>query len=482
MIIQTSLSWIYFFRVKLRVITAFWRRKCGAGGSSATEAVENTKTDKGKWKSNNDLNLDIEGNSFINQKLNFMDFDYNENIIYLASSEGSPRWQLLAYDIQQKTYVDTILADFKYDIGNPIYNTTELLFLDSENKLAGIRYERDKPHTEWFNKKMKNHQNTLNDMYKEYYAEIFDWNYDATILLVRLFSDVDPGHIIIFNTQTKTPVFFWTYANELLNYEVSNTKIINYKSRDGQEIEGYLNFPLNGDGNWPFIIMPHGGPWARDHWRYDPVVQFFANQGYGILRMNYRGSTGYGTDHLLSGVKKISSVMIDDIADGTKWAIDNNYADSTNIFLYGHSYGGYSALQSIIRYPELYNAAVSVAGLTDLIKMTDYYKKEKNDFNYEFWKAVVGDPKNEKKHLKKISPINNIKNINRPIFLFHGENDRIVPVEQTTKFIEKAEKLDKKIDFKIIQDEDHSISENRNKEFILRKSIQFFKENSNEND
>ena len=266
-----------------------------------------------------------------------------------------------------------------------------------------------------------------------------------------------------------------------MNYKVSTSQLIKYKTRDGYEIEGYLNLPQKEGKNFPFIIMPHGGPWARDYWYYNPVVQFFANQGYGVLRMNFRGSTGYGTDHLLSGVKQISGLMIDDIADGAKWVVDQQYADSSKIFLYGHSYGGYATMQSIIRYPELYRAAVSIGAPTDIIELMDYYDDNKNKFGYEFWKTTVGDPKNEKKYLKSISPINNIGKINRPIFLFHGEKDESVPVSQTEDFIKEAKGLGKTFEYKIIKDEDHSISENRNMEFILRKSLQFFKENSADN-
>ena len=440
-----------------------------------------TKNKNGKWESKNALNLDTDGSSFINQKLSFLDFDYNENIIYLGSSIDNPRWRILTYDLQKKAYVDTVLQDEKYDIGNPVFEDTELLFLDSESKLIGIRYQKNKPHTEWFSEKFQTYQDTLQNIYKEYYPEIFDWNKDASVLLVKLYSDVDPGHIIIYNTQTKRSVLFCTFAKELLNYKVSSSKIIKYTTRDNYEIEGYLNLPLQGDENFPFVIIPHGGPWVRDYWQYDPVVQFFANQGYGVLRMNFRGSTGYGIEHLLSGVKQISSLMIDDIADGTKWIIDQKYADSSNIFLYGHSYGGYAALMSLVRYPEMYKAAVAVGAPTDINELLDYYDDQDNEFNYEFWKTTVGDPSYEDEYLKSISPIENIEKIKCPVYLFHGEKDEIIPVSHTEDFIEIAEDMDKKFEYKIIKDEDHSISENRNVEFILRKSIQFYKENGKKN-
>ncbi|MBK8946648.1 MAG: S9 family peptidase [Ignavibacteriae bacterium] len=435
-----------------------------------------TKNNK-KWESKNTINLDMDGNSFINKKLNFLDFDYDENIVFFSSSIDNPRWRILSFDINKKEYIDTILEDSKYDIGNPIHNDTKLLFLDSEQKLIGIRYERDKPYTEWFSEKFKAYQDTLKSHYPEYFADIFDWNNDASIILVKIYSDVDPGHILIFNTIQNKKLLFCSFAKDLLKHKVSYTKTINYQTRDGYRIEGYLNLPITNDKNIPFVILPHGGPFVRDYWGYLPEVQFFTNQGYGVLRMNFRGSTGYGVDHLLAGVKKISTTMVDDIADGAKWLIQENYSDSNNIFIYGHSYGGYAAIESIIQYPDLYNAAVSVASPTDIVSIIDYFDDLDNEFNYEFWKTAVGDPSDEDEFLKSISPINNIEKIKRPIYFFHGEKDETIPVSQTEEFIEEAEEIGKKFGFSIIKDEDHSISENRNVEFILKKSIQFFKEN-----
>lgn len=439
-----------------------------------------SKNTGGGWESKNELGLDTDGKLFINQKISFLDFGYDENIIYMASSINNPRWQIIEYDIAKKTIIDTVAQDDIYDIGNPIHSDTKLLFLDSEKKLIGIRYERSKPFVKWFHEKFRAYQDTLNKQYPDHFVDIIDWNKDASVFLVHLYSDTDPGHIMIYYSATKKHVFYASFANDLIDYKLSKTKIIKYTTRDNCEIEGYLNLPVNkSNEKCPFVIIPHGGPYVRDYWSYDPVVQFFANQGYGVLRMNFRGSIGYGIDHLLKGVKNISSIMIDDIADGVKWAVDNKYADSSNIFLYGHSYGGYAAIQSIIMYPQIYKAAVCVAAPTDILELMDYYDDIDNEFNYEYLKTTVGDPSHEKDYLKSISPMYNIKKIQRPIFLFHGENDKTVPVAQTKDFVEEAKDLGINVDYKIIKDEDHSISENRNIEYILKKSIQFFSEKKN---
>jgi dipeptidyl aminopeptidase/acylaminoacyl peptidase len=436
-----------------------------------------TKNSAGKWESKNELKLDMDGNSFIDQKINFLDFDYDQNVIYIASCVDNSRWRILTYDVQKKSYVDVVLEDSKYDIGNPFDDNTELLFQDSEEKLIGIRYEREKPYTKWFSEKFQEHQKDLEVLFPEYYADIFDWNDDGSIVLARLYSDAHPGRLIAYDTQDRKIKTFCIYARELLDYNMSSSQLIKYPARDGYEIEGYLNLPSEGGTQFPLIVIPHGGPWARDYWRYDPVVQFFANQGYGVLRMNFRGSSGYGADHLLSGVRQISDLMIDDIADGVKWAIDQEYADSNRICIYGHSYGGYAALQSLVRYPDVYCAAVAIGAPTDIKTLLKYLKKNDQKFAYEFWKTTIVDSEDENAYLKSISPIYNIENITHPVFLFHGEKDEVVPVAQTESFVKKAKKIGKTFEYKIIQDEDHSISANRNMEFVLRKALQFFRDN-----
>ena len=202
--------------------------------------------------------------------------------IYLASRMNNPRWQILKYDLSKKMIIDTVISDNTYDIGDPINNDTKLLFIDSKKELIGVRYERSKPFTVWLDPKFKTYQDTLLKYYPGYFIDIFDWNKDGSVVLVYIFSDTDPGNIMIYNSANKKQVFYTSFANDLLNYKLSKTKIIAVKGRDEYDLEGYLNLPVKDTiGKCPLIVMPHGGPYARDYWRYDPVIQFFANQGYG---------------------------------------------------------------------------------------------------------------------------------------------------------------------------------------------------------
>jgi dipeptidyl aminopeptidase/acylaminoacyl peptidase len=159
----------------------------------------------------------------------------------------------------------------------------------------------------WFDKRFQDYQDTLNYFFPDYYVDVLSWNYDASVLLVHLFNDTDPGHIMIYDVKTKKQMFYISFSEEILQYQLSPTKVINFKTADNYELEVYLSLPVNNEGkSSPLIVMPHGGPFARDYWRYDPVVHYFNSKGFGVLKINFRGSSGYGKEHLLAGGKKNS--------------------------------------------------------------------------------------------------------------------------------------------------------------------------------
>jgi dipeptidyl aminopeptidase/acylaminoacyl peptidase len=144
-------------------------------------------------------------------------------------------------------------------------------------------------------------------------------------------------------------------------------KPIEFKTRDGLTIHGYLTLPLGRDPkNLPVVVNPHGGPWARDSWGYNPEVQFLANRGYAVLQVNFRGSTGYGRKFWESSFKQWGKTMQDDISDGVKWLIEQGIADPKRVAIYGGSYGGYATLAGVTFTPDLYAAAVDYVGVSNL--------------------------------------------------------------------------------------------------------------------
>jgi dipeptidyl aminopeptidase/acylaminoacyl peptidase len=155
---------------------------------------------------------------------------------------------------------------------------------------------------------------------------------------------------------------------------MADMKSISYKSRDGLTIHGYLTLPSGLKAkNLPVVINPHGGPWIRNYWGFNKEVQFFANRGYAVLQVNYRGSDGYGKEFFTAGFRQWGRKMQDDITDGVNWLIKQEIADPDRIGIYGFSFGGYCSLSGITFTPELYSCGVSYVGIANIFSFLDRF-------------------------------------------------------------------------------------------------------------
>jgi dipeptidyl aminopeptidase/acylaminoacyl peptidase len=260
--------------------------------------------------------------------------------------------------------------------------------------------------------------------------------------------------------------------------QMSAMKPISYKARDDLTIHGYLTLPVGSDGkNLPLIVMPHGGPWARDIWGFDPEVQFLANRGFAVLQMNFRGSTGYGREFEKAGYREWGRKMQDDITDGVEWAIREGIADRNHIGIFGASYGGYAALMGLIRTPELFKCGICYVGVTDIIthlknktipmpKVFDSMKQE-----------LIGYYDIEKEDLDAVSPLQHVDKIRAPLFLAYGGRDPVVNVEQGRSLAKALDKAKKKYEMVIEENEGHGFSNETNRIKLFKKIDKFLKAN-----
>ncbi len=209
-------------------------------------------------------------------------------------------------------------------------------------------------------------------------------------------------------------------------------KSIRYKARDGVSIEAVMTLPVGRDPkNLPLILMPHGGPAARDHESWDWMAQFVADRGYAVIQPNYRGSTGYGTDFEEKGQGEWGRAMQDDLNDAVDWMVKEGIADPKRVCIVGASYGGYAAMRAAQRDGEQFRCAVSYAGVSDISWMISYNSQFLNSNRTKAWyKTQVPD-------LKSVSPINYAAKFSTPILLMHGKMDRRVPVKQSREMAEK---------------------------------------------
>lgn len=264
---------------------------------------------------------------------------------------------------------------------------------------------------------------------------------DGSQVIVHVTSDKNPGDYYLFNAKTGQAAYLFAAKPEIDPKEMADMRPIEFKSRDGLTIHGYLTLPPGSNGkNLPLIINPHGGPHGiRDEWKWDPEVQFFAAHGYAVLQLNYRGSGGYGMKFQDLGYGHWASTMQDDLADGVHWAEQQGVADPNRVCIYGASYGGYAALENGEKYADLYKCIVGYVGLYDLRTMSD------NDFSHysaskRYFGTAIG---HDDASLLADSPLSGVDKLKAPVFIAYGGQDhRVLPknAEEMMTAMDKAGK------------------------------------------
>jgi dipeptidyl aminopeptidase/acylaminoacyl peptidase len=243
--------------------------------------------------------------------------------------------------------------------------------------------------------------------------------------------------IFLADVQQQKVVALSEGAGAALSKWVSISKPIALKSRDGLTLHGYLTLPRGMDRKLPLVLMVHGGPWLRDTLGFDWLVQFLANRGYAVLRVNFRGSSGYGRSFREAAFGEFGRKMQDDLTDAVCWSIDQGIADPKAIAVLGMSYGGYAALSGLVLTPNLYAAGIELAGMTDLVTFSESLAKEW-PLGVSLWRRYLGNPADPKARITMAerSPLNHVDRIQAPLLALHGSNDSRVPREQFDRLVD----------------------------------------------
>jgi dipeptidyl aminopeptidase/acylaminoacyl peptidase len=248
--------------------------------------------------------------------------------------------------------------------------------------------------------------------------------------------------------------------------------VVSYRARDGLVIPAYLTLPADQEPkNLPLVLLPHGGPHARDAVGFDYFAQFLASRGYAVFQPNFRGSAGYGSEFLAKGFGQWGTGMQDDLTDGLQWLIGEGTVDPKRVCIVGGSYGGYAALMGAIRTPELYRCAVSWAGVTDVPAMMQHDKSQLLPERYRRWRNRVrgkGDA-----NLKDVSPVRRAREVGIPVLLMHGTEDDNVPFRQATEFVKAMNKANKPIEFIQFEGTEHVLQKSDDRIRFLREVESF---------
>lgn len=250
---------------------------------------------------------------------------------------------------------------------------------------------------------------------------------DEKRILVLARSDQDPGRYYLFDRMAGSLSELLLARPELEGVPLAAVKSVAYSASDGTTIPAYLTLPPGSAGkDLPGIVMPHGGPAARDGWGFDWLAQFFANQGYAVLQPNFRGSGGYGDDWLMENGFKSWRTAIGDVNDAGRWLLREGIVADGRLAILGWSYGGYAALQANVLDPGLYKAVIAIAPATDLATLKD---ESRRFTSFRLVKDYIGSGP----HITQGSPLVNAATFQAPVLMFHGDRDEAVRVQQSRR-------------------------------------------------
>ena len=283
---------------------------------------------------------------------------------------------------------------------------------------------------------------------------------DEATWLISAFSDTEPGEKYLFDRKSKKVELQYRIREKLPREALSEMKAIRYKSSDGLEIPAYLALPRGvAAKNLPTIILPHGGPWGRDRWGYDPMSQFLTNRGYAVLMPNFRASTGYGKKFLDAGNGQWGDKMQDDLTWGAKYLVSQGISDPKRLGIMGGSYGGYATLAGVTSTPDLYAAGVAIVAPSNLITLLEAIPPYWEAQRIMFYKRM-GDPNTAegKAQLLRQSPLGNADKIKTPLLVVQGANDPRVNKREADQIVIALRDRGFPVEYMVAPDEGHGFA------------------------
>ena len=349
-------------------------------------------------------------------------------------------------------------------------------FSEVTDDLVATSYIDDRTRVYFKDKSYEADYNLLQKKFPGMEIDFASGTKDERLWLIDVGSDTDPGDTYLFNRETKNLALQYHIREKLNRDYLAPMKAIRYKSSDGLEIPAYLTLPKGAEAkNLPLVAFPHGGPWARDNWGYDPFAQFWANRGYAVLQPNFRGSTGYGKKFIDAGNKQWGDKMQDDITWGVKYLVSEGIVDPKRVGIMGGSYGGYATLAGVTFTPDLYAAAVDYVGpsnLNTLLETIPPYWEAGRQLFYQ----RMGDPTTPqgKAQLDRQSPLNSANKIKTPLLVVQGANDPRVNKREADQIVIALRDRGFPVEYIVAPDEGHGFHRPVNNMAMFSQAEKFF--------
>ena len=394
-------------------------------------------------------------------------FSYDNRLMYVASNLDRDKTAIYAFDPDANKTLDLIYEHPEVDVGR-------LISSKKRKVITGVVYTTDKSHYSFFDDARRDLQQTLEAKFPGYEVALTDMDDDERRVIFATYSDRSRGTYYFYDRETEKLEKLADLAPWLAEEQMASMTPIRFESRDGLTIHGYLTLPLGTvSRDLPVVVIPHGGPSARDTWGFDSEAQFLANRGAAVLQVNFRGSTGYGKSFWEAGFKQWGKGMQNDVTDGVEWLVRQGVADKKRVAIYGGSYGGYAALAGAAFTPDLYACAVSYVGPSNIFTLLDSippYWEPLRDMEYE----MIGDPVKDKALLEQVSPVFHAEKIKIPLLVAQGANDPRVKKAESDQIVEAVKKAGKDVVYLVKENEGHGFRNEENRFDFYRAMEEFF--------
>lgn len=381
-------------------------------------------------------------------------FSEDNQSIYLLSSIDSNTARLLKINLESKES-SLIAHDPDYDLSGIMQNPTSY-------KLEAVEVEREKLDRIIIDPTLETDFVFIKQQLKQPISLVSrDLANQTWIVVTR--SDASPSQFFLYHRPSKDLKFLFSVQPALEQYPLSPMNPIQFKARDGMLLHGYLTLPLNKEPiNLPTVLVVHGGPWARDSWGLNPMVQWLANRGYAVLQINFRGSTGYGKNYLNAGNREWADKMRTDLLDGKQWLVGQKIADPQKVAIFGGSYGGYATLAGLTFTPDAFCCGVDIVGPSNLITLLQtippYWSSFKAIMNLR-----LGNLDKDAEFLKASSPLFKADRIIRPLLIGQGAHDPRVKQAESDQIVTAMREKGIPVEYLLFPDEGHGFARPENR-------------------
>jgi dienelactone hydrolase len=393
-----------------------------------------------------------------------VDFDGEEKLI-LQEFRDKDTSGLYEYNLKTKE-VEEIFRDTKMDIGS---------YMGAEGRLYGFSLMDGRPEYLYLNinNPVKDIHLKAFKAFPKQYVNVMSYSDDFLKAIITVSSDKNPGTFYLLDQKSNQIIVIGKYWSKTSYSNLATMEIVDFKTKDGTNVQTHFTKSLKGD-NSPTVIYPHGGPWARDRWGFDPTVQFLAAEGFNVIQMNIRGSSGYGLKHMKYVYKNFDGALTD-IFEGIDFYQEKGLIDKNRLCIFGISYGGYASTQGPMMRPDLFKCAVSEAGLYDI---------EAQYTSGDIRKTLGGISQLETSfgkgpEAKAQSPIEYVEKLQTPFLLIHGTEDQRTPYKEAVAFMKAMDKAGIKYEKLIIKKEEHGFSDPVNRKKKLEVLVTFLDKHLN---